>query len=219
MINKLSIADAKGVIRETVVNSDHKVSLMNLDIAIIKVGKSDISHVSKSGPNIVLNFKDGTQLIFLGYFVKDNKIVVDDTSNNELYYITTDESGALIFNELTEIEALLQTSSDYHWVAIPAALAALAVPAIVFGTNRGGSHSNHKDKITDKDGNGVADTTDTLVADAQAAVNTAEEKQQAAAEAAAKADADGNGLITPAEAKAGEDANKALGDAKQAATA
>ncbi|WP_413541362.1 GA-like domain-containing protein, partial [Gibbsiella quercinecans] len=71
--------------------------------------------------------------------------------------------------------------------------------------------------ITDKDGNGVADTTDTLVADAQAAVNTAEEKQQAAAEAAAKADADGNGLITPAEAKAVEDANKALVDAKQAA--
>ncbi|HFZ1005368.1 TPA: hypothetical protein ACIJRN_003999, partial [Klebsiella aerogenes] len=151
MINKISIADAKGAIREITINSDREVSLMNLDIAIIKVGRSDISHVSKDGQDIVLNFTDGTRLIFVDYFVKDNKIVIDDTNNNELYYITTDGSGALIFNELTEIEALLQSSPDYYWTAIPAVLAALAVPVIVFGTNRGGSHSNHKDKTADID--------------------------------------------------------------------
>ncbi|ECI4632871.1 hypothetical protein AH97_24340, partial [Salmonella enterica subsp. enterica] len=151
MINKLSIVDTKGSIREITVNSDRKVSLMNQDIAIIKVGRSDVSHVSKDGQDIVLNFTDGTRLIFEDYFVKDNKIVIDDTNNNELYYITTDENGTLIFNDLTEIEALLQSSPDYHWVAIPAVLAALAVPAVVFGTNRGGSHSNHKDKTADKD--------------------------------------------------------------------
>lgn len=147
MINKLNIADAKGEIREITVNSDRKVSLMNLDIAVIKAGRSDVSHISKNGQDIVLIFTDGTRIIFVDYFVKDNKIVIDNTNNNELYYITTDESGTLIFNELTEIEALLQSSPDYHWVAIPAVLAALAVPAIVFG----------------KDGNGVADTTDTQV--------------------------------------------------------
>ncbi|WP_183096722.1 hypothetical protein, partial [Gibbsiella quercinecans] len=47
--------------------------------------------------------------------------------------------------------------------------------------------------ITVKDGNGVPHATDTLVADAQAAVNTAEGKQKGQEAAPAQADGDGKG--------------------------
>ncbi|EPP7989547.1 GA-like domain-containing protein, partial [Escherichia coli] len=70
---------------------------------------------------------------------------------------------------------------------------------------------------TDKDGNGKADTADKALADAEAAVRAAEAKKDAADDAAAKADKDGNKLITPAEAKAVTDANAELATAKQAA--
>ncbi|ENO7812521.1 hypothetical protein ACB524_004355 [Salmonella enterica] len=63
----------------------------------------------------------------MGYFVKDNIIFTDDTNNNELYYIIADEIGDLILNAQTEIVALSHSSQDYHWVTIPAVLAALAV--------------------------------------------------------------------------------------------
>ncbi|TJE57498.1 GA-like domain-containing protein, partial [Escherichia coli] len=71
--------------------------------------------------------------------------------------------------------------------------------------------------VTDKDGNGKADTADKALADAEAAVRAAEAKKDAADDAAAKADKDGNKLITPAEAKAVTDANAELATAKQAA--
>ncbi len=71
--------------------------------------------------------------------------------------------------------------------------------------------------VTDKDGNGKADTSDKLLADAEAAVQAAEAKKDAADDASAKADKDGNKLITPAEAQAVTDANAALAAAKQAA--
>ncbi|KDY29681.1 hypothetical protein AB90_4734 [Escherichia coli 2-427-07_S3_C1] len=48
------------------------------------------------------------------------------------------------------------------------------------------------------------------MADAEAAVKAAEAKKAEADDAAAQADKDGNGLITPEEAKAVEDANVAL---------
>ncbi|WP_441007013.1 GA-like domain-containing protein, partial [Klebsiella pneumoniae] len=71
--------------------------------------------------------------------------------------------------------------------------------------------------VTDKDGNGKADTSDQAVADAEAAVKAAEDKKAEADDAAKNADKDGNNLITPEEAKAVEDANAALEAAKQAA--
>ncbi|MBB8329240.1 hypothetical protein HEP22_026090, partial [Escherichia coli] len=51
----------------------------------------------------------------------------------------------------------------------------------------------------------------------KALVEAAEEAEKVAEDAAAQADKDGNGLITPEEAKAVEDANAALEAAKQAA--
>ncbi|WP_309820180.1 GA-like domain-containing protein, partial [Escherichia coli] len=71
--------------------------------------------------------------------------------------------------------------------------------------------------VTDANGNGKADTAEQAVADAEAAVKAAEAKKAEADDAAAQADKDGNGLITPEEAKAVEDANVALEAAKQAA--
>ncbi|OTE33077.1 hypothetical protein AW114_24330 [Escherichia coli] len=71
--------------------------------------------------------------------------------------------------------------------------------------------------MTDANGNGKADTAEQAVADAEAAVKAAEAKKAEADDAAAQADKDGNGLITPEEAKAVEDANAALEAAKQAA--
>ncbi|MGX5920305.1 GA-like domain-containing protein, partial [Escherichia coli] len=71
--------------------------------------------------------------------------------------------------------------------------------------------------VTDANGNGKADTAEQAVADAEAAVKAAEAKKAEADDAAAQADKDGNGLITPEEAKAVEDANAALEAAKQAA--
>ncbi|MBL6425715.1 hypothetical protein JNB15_25745 [Escherichia coli] len=71
--------------------------------------------------------------------------------------------------------------------------------------------------VTDQDGNGKADAAEASLAAAEAAVQAAEAKKEAADEAAANADKDQNGLITPAEAKAVEDANTALDTAKQAA--
>ncbi|EOU5627797.1 hypothetical protein ACOBOD_004891 [Escherichia coli] len=78
----------------------------------------------------------------------------------------------------------------------------------------GGNSSGH---VTDANGNGKADTAEQAVADAEAAVKAAEAKKAEADDAAAQADKDGNGLITPEEAKAVEDANVALEAAKQAA--
>ncbi len=75
----------------------------------------------------------------------------------------------------------------------------------------------NKPAVTDKDGNGKADTSDQAVADAEAAVKAAEDKKAEADDAAKNADKDGNNLITPEEAKAVEDANAALEAAKQAA--
>ncbi|UMS93888.1 GA-like domain-containing protein [Escherichia coli] len=69
--------------------------------------------------------------------------------------------------------------------------------------------------VTDQDGNGKADAAEASLAAAEAAVQAAEAKKEAADEAAANADKDQNGLITPAEAKAVEDANTALDTAKQ----
>ncbi|WP_322407792.1 GA-like domain-containing protein, partial [Escherichia coli] len=80
-----------------------------------------------------------------------------------------------------------------------------------------GSSSGQVPAVTDKDGNGKADTADKALADAEAAVQAAEAKKDAADDAAAKADKDGNKLITPAEAKAVTDANAELATAKQAA--
>ncbi|ENA5094642.1 hypothetical protein ACIL5T_004421 [Escherichia coli] len=80
-----------------------------------------------------------------------------------------------------------------------------------------GSSSGQVPAVTDKDGNGKADTADKALADAEAAVRAAEAKKDAADDAAAKADKDGNKLITPAEAKAVTDANAELATAKQAA--
>ncbi|WP_250203412.1 GA-like domain-containing protein [Escherichia coli] len=77
-----------------------------------------------------------------------------------------------------------------------------------------GNSSGH---VTDANGNGKADTAEQAVADAEAAVKAAEAKKAEADDAAAQADKDGNGLITPEEAKAVEDANAALEAAKQAA--
>ncbi|MEF7511691.1 hypothetical protein U9791_23105 [Escherichia coli] len=77
-----------------------------------------------------------------------------------------------------------------------------------------GNSSGH---VTDANGNGKADTAEQAVADAEAAVKAAEAKKAEADDAAAQADKDGNGLITPEEAKAVEDANVALEAAKQAA--
>ncbi|WP_436409226.1 GA-like domain-containing protein, partial [Escherichia coli] len=77
-----------------------------------------------------------------------------------------------------------------------------------------GNSSGH---VTDANGNGKADTAEPAVADAEAAVKAAEAKKAEADDAAAQADKDGNGLITPEEAKAVEDANAALEAAKQAA--
>ncbi|WP_240758433.1 hypothetical protein [Escherichia coli] len=59
--------------------------------------------------------------------------------------------------------------------------------------------------MTDQDGNGKADAAEASLAAAEAAVQAAEAKKEAADEAAANADKDQNGLITPAEAKAVED--------------
>ncbi|WP_244584869.1 GA-like domain-containing protein [Escherichia coli] len=80
-----------------------------------------------------------------------------------------------------------------------------------------GSSSGQVPAVTDQDGNGKADAAEASLAAAEAAVQAAEAKKEAADEAAANADKDQNGLITPAEAKAVEDANTALDTAKQAA--
>ncbi|OBX29461.1 GA-like domain-containing protein [Acinetobacter gandensis] len=53
--------------------------------------------------------------------------------------------------------------------------------------------------VTDTDGNGIDDATDSLIADAEAAVAAAESAYAEAEQAIADADTDGNGLITPAE--------------------
>ncbi|UNW10253.1 BapA prefix-like domain-containing protein [Acinetobacter indicus] len=53
--------------------------------------------------------------------------------------------------------------------------------------------------VNDQDGNGIDDATDSLIADAEAAVAAAETAYAEAEQAIADADTDGNGLITPAE--------------------
>ncbi|WP_180104015.1 BapA prefix-like domain-containing protein, partial [Acinetobacter sp. YH12134] len=53
--------------------------------------------------------------------------------------------------------------------------------------------------VNDQDGNGIDDATDSLIADAEAAVAAAESAYAEAEQAIADADTDGNGLITPAE--------------------
>ncbi|WP_329414755.1 BapA/Bap/LapF family large adhesin [Acinetobacter indicus] len=53
--------------------------------------------------------------------------------------------------------------------------------------------------VNDQDGNGIDDATDSLIADAEAAVAAAEAAYAEAKQAIADADTDGNGLITPAE--------------------
>ncbi|UMS93885.1 hypothetical protein AOY65_04830 [Escherichia coli] len=55
--------------------------------------------------------------------------------------------------------------------------------------------------VTDQDGNGKADAAEASLAAAEAAVQAAEAKKEAADEAAANADKDQNGLITPARRK------------------
>ncbi|OTG80460.1 hypothetical protein B9T33_08495 [Acinetobacter sp. ANC 5054] len=69
--------------------------------------------------------------------------------------------------------------------------------------------------VTDADGNGIDDTVDAQIADAEAAVKAAEEAYQAAEDALEEANA--NGLITPTEKAELEDALKAAQDAKDAA--
>ena len=71
--------------------------------------------------------------------------------------------------------------------------------------------------MTDKDGNGVADTTDGLLQAAQEKLSDAVAKQKAAQDLLSKANE--NGLITPAEAEAITAANQALAEAKAAADA
>ncbi|MCL6249427.1 hypothetical protein M5F00_16420, partial [Acinetobacter sp. ANC 4945] len=61
--------------------------------------------------------------------------------------------------------------------------------------------------VTDADGNGIDDAVDAQIADAEAAVKAAEDAYQAAEDALA--DAESNGLITPTEKAALEDALKA----------
>uniref|UniRef100_UPI0013150754 GA-like domain-containing protein n=2 Tax=Acinetobacter indicus TaxID=756892 RepID=UPI0013150754 len=53
--------------------------------------------------------------------------------------------------------------------------------------------------VNDQDGNGIDDATDSLIADAEAAVAAAESAYAEAEQAIVDADTDGNGLITPAE--------------------
>uniref|UniRef100_UPI0030167618 BapA/Bap/LapF family prefix-like domain-containing protein n=1 Tax=Pantoea sp. USHLN298 TaxID=3081294 RepID=UPI0030167618 len=201
MISRMKVSDVHGKLRDTIVNIDRKVSLMSKEVAIIKVGREEIVSAVQDGNNYILNFSDGTKIIFIDYFVKENKVLIEDTDTKGAYYITNDESGSVLLNGQPESETLLQPASDYHWAAIPAVLAALAIPAIIFGGSKSGSHNNRKDNANDADSSGevtsagakqlVADTTDAQIAEAEAAVKAAEEKQQAAADAAAQAVADG----------------------------
>ncbi|UUS64497.1 Ig-like domain-containing protein [Acinetobacter sp. YH12068_T] len=69
--------------------------------------------------------------------------------------------------------------------------------------------------VTDTDGNGIDDTVDAQIADAEAAVKAAEDAYQAAEDALEEANA--NGLITPTEKAELEEALKAAQDAKDAA--
>ncbi|OBW91361.1 GA-like domain-containing protein, partial [Gallibacterium anatis] len=69
--------------------------------------------------------------------------------------------------------------------------------------------------VTDANKDGVKDSQEAI--DANKAIKEAQDAAEAAKEAAANADKDGNGVITPEEAKAVEDANKALEEAKEAA--
>ncbi|WP_430623027.1 GA-like domain-containing protein, partial [Acinetobacter amyesii] len=69
--------------------------------------------------------------------------------------------------------------------------------------------------VTDADGNGIDDTVDAQIADAEAAVKAAEDAYQAAEDALEEANA--NGLITPTEKAELEEALKAAQDAKDAA--
>ena len=60
--------------------------------------------------------------------------------------------------------------------------------------------------ISDENNNGIDDVTDALIADAEAAVKAAEDAHVTAQDAIAKADTNGDGLITSAEQKVAQDA-------------
>ncbi|WP_374855382.1 BapA/Bap/LapF family large adhesin [Acinetobacter indicus] len=130
-------------------------------------------------------------------------------------------NGLITPTEKAELEEALKAAQDAKDAAQDAVNALPSSPAAVQDAKDG-----FQDRIdaltditvpavTDTDGNGIDDTVDAQIADAEAAVKAAEDAYQAAEDALEEANA--NGLITPTEKAELEEALKAAQDAKDAA--